>query len=104
MVLISHETTTTIGLLFKQERARHRQLCKLNHQIVQRLIIRAIQALFWVTFHIRYSFIMLSCCNVFVQGIANGTITSIQFLDHTFNLLAKTSFVEVQSEDILTTV
>ena len=51
MVLVSHETTTAIGLLLKQKRPRHGQLSKLNHQVVERLVIGAVKTLLRITLH-----------------------------------------------------
>ena len=55
MVLIGHKTTTAIGLFLKQERPRHGQLSKLNHQVVERLVIGAVETLLRITLHITCS-------------------------------------------------
>ena len=56
MILVGHKAAATIGLLFEQKGARHRKLANFNHQIMKRLIIRAVQTLLRVTLHSLNSF------------------------------------------------
>ena len=37
-----------------------------------------------------------------MQSLAHGTVVSIEFLDHAFDLFAKTGIVEVDIEDVST--
>ena len=53
-------------------------------------------------YHIFY--LCLSCRNVLVQGLANGTVAGIEFLDHALYLFAQSGLVEVYAEDVGTAV
>lgn len=46
----------------------------------------------------------LSCHDIFVQGLAHGTRTSEELAYHSLNLLAKTGFIEIKAENILSTI
>ena len=48
MLVVRHKATAMIGLLFEQERTRHAQVTDLNHEIVQGLIVGAIETIFGV--------------------------------------------------------
>jgi len=56
MVLVGHEAAATVGLLLEEEGARDAQRGKLDHQIVEGLIVLAVQALLGVTLHSCFCF------------------------------------------------
>ena len=51
MVFVCHKTTAMIGLFLENEKTGNTQLSHFNHQVVQRVIVLTIQALFWITVH-----------------------------------------------------
>ena len=48
--------------------------------------------------------LLLSSLNIFVQSATNGTIASKQFLNHSLDLLAQTSLVQVETKHVLAAV
>ena len=61
MLVVGNETTTTLGLLLVEEDTRHTEVCDLDHEIVQCLVILAIEALFGIGIHDDVN--RLICCN-----------------------------------------
>lgn len=52
MLVISYKATAVIGLLLKQEKTRHTEVADFNHQIVEGLIVLAIETIFRIAVHI----------------------------------------------------
>ena len=51
VVFVRHKATSSVCLFLKQKHTGYTQFGKLNHQIVQRLVILTIQTFFRITFH-----------------------------------------------------
>ena len=51
MTIVSHEATAAVGLLLKKENTRNTQFRNLNHEVVECLIVRAIETVGWIAVH-----------------------------------------------------
>ena len=51
MLVVGHEATAVIGLLFEEEYSRHIEFGYFNHKIVKSLIVGAIKTVLGITFH-----------------------------------------------------
>lgn len=51
MAVVGHQAAPAVGLLLEKKHSRHIELGYFDHQIVERLVVGAVETVFGITFH-----------------------------------------------------